>query len=146
MTRYSTSVIALLSMLGGCASTNHAYDDRARPDSEVATLVATGDIGFRIDRTVHNRGVAAQLRAVGDKKMGSLAYGFSKFTKVLPGATQITIHCSLPTPRHAGRAFETVYTYSEIPIDVRLEPGKTYLLRCQPESTGLVRGWIEIQE
>lgn len=139
-------MLAQAILCAGCVGrVTQAYDGPALPDSENVTLAATGDLGFRIDRTVFNQGVTAMLAAAGGRQTGSLHGGFPRFTKVSPSTTQITIHCSLPTSPSDARAFTTVHTYAQIPVEVSLERGRTYALRCERTSNGRVRGWIEIQ-
>jgi hypothetical protein len=140
-------------LLAGCAaSVKQGYVGAAKPDSEIAIVESVGDVGFRIDRTIHNLKATAYVMSVNGFQVGTEAYGFPITTKVLPGKADMWLYCVLPygsadprspVERRGVGLYGTISTYAKHQLTVDLAAGKRYELRCEPAPGYRARFWLE---
>jgi hypothetical protein len=137
--------------LTGCAGTKQAFEG-TRPDSEIAVIESVGDVGFRIDRTIHNMKPSAYVEKVNGLRVGDDNWGFPTVTKALPGLTGLDIYCSLPygsadpsapVERRGVGMYGTVSTFARIPLDIELKAGKRYELKCATVPGYRARAWLD---
>jgi hypothetical protein len=139
-------------LLAGCAASVKQVYEGSRADREISIIESVGDVGFRIDRTIHNMKPSAYVEKINGMEMGSATYGFPTTVKALPGRTNLEVYCALPygsadpkapMERQGYGLYGTVSTFAKIRMDAELKAGKRYELKCESVAGYRARAWLD---